>query len=122
MCGPCTVGLCTDALFVQTMMSKGGNGTSTTRPTTAAHMELVSDLKLRRYQRARYATYRGKTFALCKRYREGNLTSTLTGLLKAFSCLYKPVTPKMGRKAAKQSSIKKSNTKTIAKVTKKSEK
>ncbi|KAH3849259.1 hypothetical protein DPMN_091655 [Dreissena polymorpha] len=56
--------------------------------TAVRNAELVSDMKLCRYQRATYATLQGKTFALWKSYREGNLTST--GLLKAFSCLYKP--------------------------------
>ncbi|KAH3892256.1 hypothetical protein DPMN_016371 [Dreissena polymorpha] len=48
--------------------------------TATRNAELVSDLKLRRYQRASYATRQGKTFALWKRYRESNLTST--GLLR----------------------------------------
>ncbi|KAH3854322.1 hypothetical protein DPMN_096859 [Dreissena polymorpha] len=56
--------------------------------TAVRNAELVSDMKLRRYQRATYVTLQGKTFALWKSYREGNLTAT--GLLKAFSCLYKP--------------------------------
>ncbi|XP_052229578.1 uncharacterized protein LOC127843804 [Dreissena polymorpha] len=40
--------------------------------TAVRNAELVSDMKLRRYQRARYATPQGKTFALWKSYREGN--------------------------------------------------
>ncbi|KAH3768609.1 hypothetical protein DPMN_169828 [Dreissena polymorpha] len=40
MCGPCTVGLCTDALSVQTTTSKGGTDASTTRPTTAARRSI----------------------------------------------------------------------------------
>ncbi len=53
------------------------------------NVELVGEMRLRRYQKTQYKALQGKTFKLWAKYREGKLTST--GLLKSFSLLYRQV-------------------------------
>jgi hypothetical protein len=50
--------------------------------------ELVSEGRLRRYQRKKYIFLQGQTHKLWDRYRNGELSST--GLLREFGNLYKP--------------------------------